>query len=85
MGRTGLQQEMDSFFKKIENEAFSMCKITKGGFSQSRKNLSPEAFLDLNNVICKDFYKQVDYLGYHGLRLLAVDGSFLNLPNQKTI
>lgn len=85
MGRTGLQREMDSFFKEIENEAFSIRKITKGGFSQSRKNLSPEAFLELNDVICKDFYKQVDYLGYHGHRLLAVDGSFLNLPNHKTI
>lgn len=85
MGRTGLQREMDSFFKETENEAFSIRKITKGGFSQSRKNLSPEAFLELNDVICKDFYKQVDYLGYHGRRLLAVDGSFLNLPNHKTI
>jgi hypothetical protein len=85
MGRTGLQREMDSFFKETENEAFSIRKITKGGFSQSRKNLSPEAFLELNDVICKDFYKQVDYLGYHGHRLLAVDGSFLNLPNHKTI
>lgn len=85
MGRTGLQREMDSFFKEIENEAFSIRKITKGGFSQSRKNLSPEAFLELNDVICKDFYKQADYLGYHGRRLLAVDGSFLNLPNHKTI
>jgi len=85
MGRTGLQREMDSFFKEVENEAFSIRKITKGGFSQSRKNLSPEAFLELNDVICKDFYEQVDYLGYHGHRILAVDGSFLNLPNHKTI
>jgi hypothetical protein len=85
MGRTGLQREMDSFFKEVENEAFSIRKITKGGFSQSRKNLSPEAFLELNDVICKDFYEQVDYLGYRGHRILAVDGSFLNLPNHKTI
>lgn len=85
MGRTGLQREMDSFFKDTENEAFSIRKITKGGFSQSRKNLSPEAFLELNDVICNDFYKEVDYLGYHGHRLVAVDGTFLNLPNHKTI
>ena len=85
MGRTGLQREMDSFFKETENEAFSIRKITKGGFSQSRKNLSPEAFLELNDVICNDFYKEVNYLGYHGRRLVAVDGTFLNLPNHKTI
>jgi hypothetical protein len=85
MGKTGLQREMDAFFKETENEEFSIRKITKGGFSQSRNLLAPEAFLELNDVICKDFYKEVEYLGYHGHRLLAVDGSFLNLPNHKSI
>jgi hypothetical protein len=70
MGRTGLQRKVDSFFKEIENVAFTIRKITKGGFSQARKNISPEVFLKLNDVICKNFYKQVDYLGYNGYRLL---------------
>jgi len=43
MGRTGLQREMDAFFKETENEQFSIRKITKGGFSKSRRNLAPEA------------------------------------------
>lgn len=85
MGRTGLQREVDSFFKETENEAFSIRKITKGGFSQSRKNLCPEAFSELNEVICKDFYGEAEWLGYHGRRLLAVDGTFLNLPRHKSI
>jgi hypothetical protein len=29
--------------------------------------------------------KGVDYLGYHGHKLLAVDGTFLNLPNHESI
>lgn len=85
MGKHGLQREMDSFFRETENEQFSIRKITKGGFSQSRKNLSPEAFLELNDVIVKDFYEQVEYLGYHGHRLVAVDGAFVNLPNHPSI
>ena len=85
MGNIGLQREMDSFFKETENEAMSIRSITKGGFTQSRKNLAPEAFLELNDIVCKDFYKQVDYLGYRGHRLLAVDGSFLNLPNHESV
>ncbi len=85
MGRTGLQREMDAFFKETENEAFSIRKITKGGFSKSRRNLAPEAFLELNDIIWKDFYQQVEYLGYKGHRLLAVDGTFLNLPNHDSI
>jgi len=85
MGRTGLQREMDTFFKETENEAFSIRKITKGGFSKSRRNLAPEAFLELNDIIWKDFYQEVEYLGYQGHRLLAIDGTFLNLPNHDSI
>ena len=85
MGKTGLQREMDSFFRETEEEEFSIRKVTKGAFSQSRKNLAPEAFLKLNEIIWRDFYKEVDYLGYHGHRLLAVDGSFLNLPDHASI
>jgi hypothetical protein len=85
MGKTGLQRELDSFFKETENEAFSIRKVTKGAFSQSRKKLLPEAFLELNDIIWRDFYKEVEYLGYHGHKLLAVDGSFLNLPDHASI
>lgn len=68
-----------------EEEAFSIRRVTKGAFSQSRRKLAPEAFLKLNEIIWRDFYKEVDYLGYHGHKLLAVDGSFLNLPDHVSI
>jgi hypothetical protein len=85
MGKTGLQREMDAFFKETEEEAFNIRRITKSGFSQSRKNLAPEAFLELNNLIVQDFYKEVAFLGYKNHRVLAVDGGFLNLPNHESI
>jgi hypothetical protein len=85
MGKRGLQREMDSFFRETENEAFNIRRITKGGFSKSRRNLAPEAFMELNDIVWRGFYQQVDYLGYHGHKLLAVDGTFLNLPNHETI
>jgi len=85
MGKSGLQREMDSFFRETENEAFSIRRVTKGAFSQSRRKLAPEAFLKLNDIIWRDFYKEVDYLGYHGHKLLAVDGSFLNLPDHASV
>ena len=85
IGKTGLQRELDAFLRETENDAFNIRRITKSGFSQSRKNLAPEAFLDLNNVIAEDFYKEVAYLGYKNHRILAVDGGFLNLPNHESI
>jgi hypothetical protein len=85
MGKRGLQREMDSFFRETENEEFNIRRITKGGFSKSRRNLAPEAFMELNDIVWRGFYEQVDYLGYHGHKLLAVDGTFLNLPNHESI
>jgi hypothetical protein len=85
MGKRGLQREMDSFFRETENEEFSIRRITKGGFSKSRRNLAPEAFVELNDIVWRGFYQQVDYLGYHGRKLLAVDGTYLNLPNHESI
>lgn len=51
MGKRGLQREMDSFFRETENEEFSIRRITKGGFSKSRRNLAPEAFMELNDIV----------------------------------
>jgi hypothetical protein len=85
MGKRGLQREMDSFFWETENEEFNIRRITKGGFSKSRRNLAPEAFMELNDIVWRRFYQQVDYLGYHGHKLLAVDGTFLNLPYHESI
>jgi hypothetical protein len=65
MGKTGLQREMDSFFKETENEQFSIRRMTKSGFSRSRRKPVPGAFLELNDIIWQDFYKEVDYYGYH--------------------
>jgi Transposase DDE domain len=85
MGKMGLQREMDSFLRETENEQFNIRRITKSGFSRSRRKLAPEAFLELNDIIWKEFYKEVDYYGYHGHKLLAVDGTYLNLPNHPSI
>ncbi|HWK03787.1 MAG TPA: hypothetical protein VNS58_09150 [Puia sp.] len=41
--------------------------------------------MELNDLVWLRFYQQVDYLGYHGHKLLAVDETFLNLPNYESI
>jgi hypothetical protein len=85
MGKSGLQREMDSFLRETEDEAFNIRRVTKSAFSQARKHLSPEAFVELNDIIVQDFYENVPYLGYKNHRLLAVDGGFLNLPDHPSI
>ncbi len=64
MGKSGLQREMDSFLRETEDAAFNIRRVTKSAFSQARKNLSADAFLELNDVIVKDFYQNESFLGY---------------------
>ena len=85
MGKSGLQREMDSFLRETEDEDFNIRQVTKSAFSQARKHLSPQAFVELNDVIVQNFYESVPYLGYKGHRILAVDGGFLNLPDHTSI
>jgi hypothetical protein len=85
MGKSGLQREMDSFLRETEATEFNIRQVTKSAFSQARKHLSPEAFLELNDVIVDHFYENVSYLGYKNHRILAVDGGFVNLPDHATI
>jgi hypothetical protein len=59
--------------------------VIKGAFTQARKYLSPEAFLELNDVIVGNFYKNQTFLGYKNHWLLAMDGGFLKLPDHPSI
>jgi hypothetical protein len=85
MGKSGLQREMDSFYKETEDADFSIRRVTKSAFTQARKFLSPEAFLELSDVVVKNFYENAPFLGYKNHRILAVDGGFLNLPDHPSI
>ncbi|HEX3935779.1 MAG TPA: hypothetical protein VHW43_13945, partial [Puia sp.] len=72
MGKSGLQREMDSFYKEAEDWGFSIRRVTKSAFTQARKFLSPEAFLELSDVVVKNFYENAPFLGYKNHRILAV-------------
>ncbi len=81
MGKSGLQREMDKFFKELSNADFNIREITKSAFTKSRKKLKPEAFLELNDFVNNEFYEDAPYLGYNNHRVISVDGSTAELPN----
>jgi len=80
-----LQRELDDFFKKITSSDFSIREATKGAFSQARAKLNAWAFIRLNEVAVDTFYDTAEYLKWHGMRLLAVDGTRLMLPNHPSV
>lgn len=86
MGTSSLQRELNKFFKDVSDSQFNIQHVTKGGFSQSRSKLKPDAFLELVDVASNEFYDKAEWLGYHDRRILAADGSRLtNLPNHPSI
>lgn len=79
MMRKTLQIEIDSFIENILNK--NDLNYTKQAFSKARQKLSPEAFSSLNDELIKEYYNDNDFKKYKKWRLLAIDGSILEIPD----
>lgn len=78
--RKSLQVELCSFKKFM-----SLPRISKQAFSAARKKLLPTAFVELNKIFTKEFYFDNEFKKFLGYRLIAVDGSTLQLPEGDAI
>ena len=58
---------------------------SKQAFSKRRQCILPEAFQELYRLSTEFFYKEAGYKTYSGYRILAVDGSKVNLPCNKEL
>jgi hypothetical protein len=76
-----MQLVLNEFFKKLK-----MPLVTSSAFSQARKQLKAEAFIELNReAVVGVMYEDEDYERYKGFRLLGVDGSKVYLPPEEAI
>lgn len=80
-----VQRELNQFYQKISDETYEIHAVTKGAFTQARAKLIPEAFLELTHACLPEFYESAPYYAWKEHRLIAIDGSTLNLPNHKTV
>lgn len=69
----------------MSDDNFNIRKVTKGALTQARAKLNPWAFKRLNEVTANAFYQEASYSVWYDMKLLAVDGSRLMLPNHQTI
>jgi len=81
MIKRALQDELDEFFKVIEQGQVAERVVSKSAFSQARQKLKHTAFIELNQAQVTYFYEHFEPERWHGFRLLAMDGSMADLPN----
>lgn len=75
-----LQKELTNFMILLSSLDTSPKKISKSAFSQSRSKLKPDAFIEMNDTLVLEFYKDDDFLTWKDFRLLSIDGSTCQLP-----
>lgn len=85
MIKKSTQLELDDFLKKFGTEDANYSTYTKQSFSEARQKLSPEAFKILNKGFIEKYYEDNDFKKYKNYRLLAVDGSCLEVPNSEEL
>ena len=81
---SSLQRELNDFFGKVNKEGYDIQAVTKSALTHARAKLKPEAFLELNQTAVKEFYEGAPYTIWKEHRILAIDGSTLNVPSHKS-
>ena len=82
MLRKSLAIEIDNFVNFLQRGLITQKPFTKSAFVQSRMKINPEVFKRLSALLVQEFYTDNDLSIklWQGLRLLAIDGSRINLP-----
>lgn len=82
---TSYQREINRFCKLLIKGDYNIRQATAGALTQARAKLNSKAFKRLNTLAVENYYQGADYYKWEGFRLLAVDGSVLNLPFSQSI
>ena len=77
--KTSTQTALDRFWNIIGKPAIHM---TQQSFSEARQKLRPEACIELHSFTVSQIYAH-DVDRWHGMTVVAIDGSKIQLPNDK--
>lgn len=80
LAKKSLQISLGSFL-----EIINLPVLTKQAFSKARKKLLPKAFILLNRKLLEEYYTDNEYSTWKGFRLIAIDGSDLQLPQKELL
>lgn len=88
--KKSLTIEIDGFtnyLKEHSKKSITISGFTSSAYVQSRKKIKAEVFIKLSALLVDEFYADNDLsiALWKGFRLLAVDGSTMNLPATKEL
>jgi len=75
------QDELDHFFKALNNTESYERIVSKAAFCKARKKIKYKAFVEIISKSVNFFYNNTSILQWYGFNLLAVDGSTVKVPN----
>jgi hypothetical protein len=80
-----LQEELDAFLREGDQLQAEPVTVTKAAFSKARRYLKPSAFIELNQRLLANLEAQHPLATWQGLRVLAVDGSKISVPDAPAV
>lgn len=80
-----VQEELDAFLREGDLPKAECESVSKAAFSKARRYLKPSAFIELNQHLLSNLETQHRLETWHGLRLLAIDGSKVSVPNTPVV
>jgi hypothetical protein len=79
--KNSTQTALDNFYKLLDIKALN---ITQHAFSKARQKIKWECCRLLFYITGHNFY-QFEFITWHGFRVLAVDESKIQVPNDSSI
>ena len=84
-GNGSYQQELDRYFKILNQWEIAERVVYKSNFTKARSKLKYDAFTELNNSQVQYFYDHFPHQTWHGFNLLAIDGTTVRVPEHDDI
>ena len=79
-----LNVELSRFFKRIKYNSEEK-SYSKQSYSEARMKMKHSAYIELNEELVMGYYSDEDYKQYKGYRVLAIDGSRIQLPDRESV
>lgn len=84
--RAGVRNELDRFMKNLSQHSSAIRTYSKSAFTQYRQKLNPAALMFLMRKHLEYFNTHAQHKKlWHGYRVVAIDGSSLNMPNEPSL